>query len=237
MIEALNGAITSPSFPNLYPVSKDCIWEITAPVNNRITLNFTHFDLEGNNKNNFHNLHNQNCDYDSLSVYSKLDEKHLKRHGVFCGQRLPPMITSNGNSLRVEFKSDSTIQMSGFAAVFLTDIDECAINNGGCMHRCEDTIGSFICSCNDGYTLHENGHDCKAGKCKYEITTPLGQINSPNYPKHYPSEQDCVWHFRTMPGHRIRLNITQFELEWDEVCHYQANCRAPQISSQGMISF
>lgn len=116
LIEGLNGTITSPSFPDVYPISKDCIWEIVAPEQYRITLNFTHFDLEGNN------FHQQECDYDSLSVYSKLDEDNLKRHGIFCGQRLPPLITSEGNSLRIEFKSDNTVQKSGFAAVFFTGV-------------------------------------------------------------------------------------------------------------------
>lgn len=46
---APNGTITSPSFPDLYPPSKNCLWEIVAPPQHRITLNFTHFDLEGNN--------------------------------------------------------------------------------------------------------------------------------------------------------------------------------------------
>ena len=49
LIEASNGTLTSPSFPDLYPPNKNCIWEITAPAGFRITLNFTAFDLEGNN--------------------------------------------------------------------------------------------------------------------------------------------------------------------------------------------
>jgi hypothetical protein len=31
------------------------------------------------------------------------------------------------------------------------DIDECAENNGGCDHRCVNTPGSFLCSCEAGY--------------------------------------------------------------------------------------
>lgn len=114
IVEALNGTITSPLFPDLYPVSKDCTWEIVAPEQYRITLNFTHFDLEGNH------FHQQECDYDSLSVYSKLDDNNLKRHGVFCGERIPPLVTSEGNVMRIEFRSDNTVQKSGFAAVFFT---------------------------------------------------------------------------------------------------------------------
>ena len=41
--------MTSPSFPDLYPRSKYCIWELIAAPNHRITLNLTHFDLEGSN--------------------------------------------------------------------------------------------------------------------------------------------------------------------------------------------
>ena len=41
-----------------------------------------------------------------------------------------------------------------------TDINECSITNGGCEHSCTNTIGSFICSCDTGYQMDENGLDC-----------------------------------------------------------------------------
>ena len=44
------------------------------------------------------------------------------------------------------------------------------------MHECRNTIGSYVCSCHNGYILHDNGLDCKEGGCKYEITAPYGQI-------------------------------------------------------------
>lgn len=49
IFDSPNGTIVSPSFPELYPAGKSCMWEIIAPPQHRITLNFTHFDLEGNN--------------------------------------------------------------------------------------------------------------------------------------------------------------------------------------------
>ena len=49
MTDASNGTIVSPSFPDLYPANKNCIWEVVAPPQWRITVNFTHFDIEGNN--------------------------------------------------------------------------------------------------------------------------------------------------------------------------------------------
>lgn len=119
-----------------------------------------------------------------MEVYSKIESDKLQKRGVYCGQEAPPIITSEANTLRVEFVTDHSVQKTGFSAVFFTgkqkmrfankssypffaiiviriDIDECAINNGGCQHECKNTPGSYDCSCNNGFTLHENRHDCK----------------------------------------------------------------------------
>lgn len=186
-----------------------------APENHKITLNFTHFDLEGNA---FYQP--AACEYDALTVYSKMSDDSLKKHGVFCGSKIPNSVTSDGNILRLEFKSDKTIQKTGFAAIYMTDVDECSENNGGCQHECRNTAGSYECSCHNGFTLHENGHDCKEGGCKFEITSPSGHISSPNYPDLYPAQKDCIWHFATTPGHRIRLVFNVFEIEPHQECAY-----------------
>ncbi|RWS10861.1 tolloid-like protein 1 [Dinothrombium tinctorium] len=211
IIEQSNGTIVSPSFPDLYPPNKNCIWEIVAPPQYKITFNFTHFDLEGNN---------QDCEYDSVEVKSKVAENEFHKHGVYCGPRNPPLITSLTNSLRIEFNTDNSVQKSGFAAVFFTDKDECAVNNGGCQHTCKNTIGSYTCSCHNGFVLHENKHDCKEGSCTHHIQSASGEITSPNYPEPYPGRKDCAWLFTTTPGHRIKLVFTEFELEPHQECAY-----------------
>uniref|UniRef100_I3J523 Growth arrest-specific 6 n=1 Tax=Oreochromis niloticus TaxID=8128 RepID=I3J523_ORENI len=33
------------------------------------------------------------------------------------------------------------------------DVDECSRRNGGCDHECNNTVGSYHCSCRQGYTL------------------------------------------------------------------------------------
>ena len=37
--------------------------------------------------------------------------------------------------------------------MFVTDVDECATNNGGCSSdaSCSNSVGSFACSCLLGY--------------------------------------------------------------------------------------
>ncbi len=41
-----------------------------------------------------------------------------------------------------------------------TDIDECATNNGSCSHFCNNTIGSFFCSCPTGLQLDQGKRNC-----------------------------------------------------------------------------
>lgn len=204
------GTLQSPSFPELYPSNKNCVWKIEAPEQYRITLNFSHFDIEGNN---------QNCEYDSVKVISGTGPEK-EASNVFCGSTLPLPITSESNTLTIEFNSDNSVQKSGFFASFFTDKDECAVNNGGCQHICKNTVGSYECACHNGFTLHENKHDCKEGGCQHEIDTPSGEISSPNWPDFYPSRKDCVWHFSTVNGHRIKIIFEKFELEQHQECTY-----------------
>ena len=40
------------------------------------------------------------------------------------------------------------------------DINECNSNNGGCEHSCMNTLGSYYCTCNSGYSLDSNEFNC-----------------------------------------------------------------------------
>ena len=52
------------------------------------------------------------------------------------------------------------LQCEIFVIDYFTDIDECADNNGGCNQTCTNSIGSYQCSCQDGYMLNEDGYNC-----------------------------------------------------------------------------
>ena len=41
-----------------------------------------------------------------------------------------------------------------------TDINECTADIDGCSQVCINMNGSFICGCNEGYTLNEDGRTC-----------------------------------------------------------------------------
>ena len=42
----------------------------------------------------------------------------------------------------------------------ILDINECLIYNGNCSHHCNNIPGSYMCSCNSGYIINIDGHNC-----------------------------------------------------------------------------
>ncbi|CAH1233663.1 FBN3 [Branchiostoma lanceolatum] len=40
------------------------------------------------------------------------------------------------------------------------DKDECSSANGGCDHACNNTVGSYVCSCRPGFVLDSDGRGC-----------------------------------------------------------------------------
>ena len=41
-----------------------------------------------------------------------------------------------------------------------TDIDECMEQIHQCTHTCQNTMGSYICNCKDGFRLQPNNRSC-----------------------------------------------------------------------------
>eukprot|EP00731_Ephydatia_muelleri_P028193 Em0019g1066a len=45
----------------------------------------------------------------------------------------------------------------------MCEINECLASNGGCAQICTNTVGSFTCSCNTGYSLGADARSCVGG--------------------------------------------------------------------------
>ncbi|CAH1226389.1 MUC4 [Branchiostoma lanceolatum] len=65
------------------------------------------------------------------------------------------------------------------------DLNECESDNGGCDQHCINTVGSYHCSCDDGYNLL-NGRTCREVVCRMPVDLVFlldgsGSITAPNF--------------------------------------------------------
>ncbi|XP_070174131.1 cubilin-like [Littorina saxatilis] len=110
-----DGEIVSTNYPRNYPPFSNCSWLITSDRNtDRITLTFTHMDIETTSS----------CidDYVRVLDGNDADAPELYR---LCGNTVPPVITSTGSNLLVMFGSDMITQQTGFRAVYTRSTASC----------------------------------------------------------------------------------------------------------------
>ena len=81
-----------------------------------------------------------------MDMFSLVMEGHaLVSHPYLCAFMLVPIMWRNSPGINFQF---------------YTDIDECSVNSGGCEHTCVNTVGSFRCMCDEGYTLSGDERTC-----------------------------------------------------------------------------
>ena len=86
----------------------------------------------------------------------------------------------------------------------LVDMNECTSGHG-CSHICENTDGSYFCSCPEGYSLNNDDRTCFP-LCGGNLTATIGSFHTPNWPHSYPSlEFRCEW--------VIDINVTDAVIE------------------------
>ena len=51
--------------------------------------------------------------------------------------------------------------------IFYSDIDECVQGLAVCSQKCNNTVGSYFCTCMDGYELESDNHTCTGDQNNY----------------------------------------------------------------------
>lgn len=46
--------------------------------------------------------------------------------------------------------------------LYFTDVNECSDGEDNCEQQCTNTKGAFVCSCDDGYDLNDDGYSCQS---------------------------------------------------------------------------
>ncbi|XP_061737042.1 ovochymase-2 [Nerophis ophidion] len=110
------GVIKSANWPMNYKANAECMWNVALPIGRKITLAFTHFDLEAKD------FLSSKC-FDNVIVYDihGITNALIKKHGPFCGTKLPITIQSKWNRLIIRFHSDLFTEGKGFRAYWTTD--------------------------------------------------------------------------------------------------------------------
>ncbi|XP_069845386.1 procollagen C-endopeptidase enhancer 1 [Dipodomys merriami] len=98
-----SGYVASEGFPNLYPPNKECIWTITVPDGQTVSLSFRVFDLE---------LH-PSCRYDALEVFAGSGTSG-QRLGRFCGTFRPAPVVAPSNQVTLRMTADEGTGGRGF---------------------------------------------------------------------------------------------------------------------------
>ncbi|KAK5861786.1 hypothetical protein PBY51_017235 [Eleginops maclovinus] len=199
---AMHGGVQSPQYPKPYPPNLQQQWDLSVPEGYRMTLTFTHLDIEAS----------AGCFYDSLTLF--YDTKILGNP-----------ILSPGNRLSLVFQSDDNNperhQNVGFSAQYQAiDIDECSEpdpeDGSGplCSQICLNTLGSYICSCHHGYELRSDQRSCMLSCGGGIYDEPEGHLFSPGYPEPPPHGVSCQYFISVELGFTVTLNFTDnFHIE------------------------
>uniref|UniRef100_A0A672ZAZ8 CUB and Sushi multiple domains 3a n=1 Tax=Sphaeramia orbicularis TaxID=375764 RepID=A0A672ZAZ8_9TELE len=217
---APSGTVLSPDYPEGYGNNMNCVWLIQSDPGSRIHLAFNDFDLE--------------APYDALTVKDG-ETGDAVVIGRFSGAESPSHLTSNTNTLRLEFQADHSMSGRGFNITYSTfGHNECPdpgipIN----ARRFGDSfqLGSSISVvCEDGFIKTQGSEtiscQLERGKvmwsgpipkceapCGGHYSAPSGVILSPGWPGYYKDSLSCEWVIESEPGRSIKITFDRFQTE------------------------
>ncbi|XP_061670636.1 CUB and sushi domain-containing protein 3 isoform X2 [Syngnathoides biaculeatus] len=217
---APSGTVLSPDYPEGYGNNMNCVWLIQSEPGSRIHLAFNDFDLE--------------APYDALTVKDG-ETGDAAVVGRFSGAESPSHLTSNTNTLRLEFQADHSMSGRGFNITYSTfGHNECPdpgvpIN----ARRFGDSfqLGSSISVvCEDGFIKTQGSEtiscQLERGKvmwsgpipkceapCGGHYSAPNGVILSPGWPGYYKDSLSCEWVIESEPGRSIKVTFDRFQTE------------------------
>ncbi|XP_029048305.2 cubilin isoform X2 [Osmia bicornis bicornis] len=100
-LNAANGDIMSPNYPQPYQQIADCYWRIVVAAGSLIRLLIVDLQLE----------HHEKCRFDFIEISEGINRKNAQR---YCGNPHPKVIDSKSNIMNVRFSSDYTNSGPGF---------------------------------------------------------------------------------------------------------------------------
>ncbi|XP_054992155.1 CUB and sushi domain-containing protein 1 isoform X1 [Sorex araneus] len=218
-IQGKSGTILSPGFPDFYPNSLNCTWTIEVSHGKGVQLSFHTFHLESSH------------DYLLITEDGGFSEPVAR----LTGSVLPHTVKAGlfGNfTAQLRFISDFSISYEGFNVTFSEyDLEPCDDPGVPAFSRrigFQFGVGdSLAFSCFPGYRLEgATKLTCLGGgrrvwsaplprcvaECGASVKGNEGALLSPNFPSHYDSHHECIYHIETEPGKGVRLRAQSFQL-------------------------
>lgn len=123
-----SGTLTSRNYPQTYPNSTVCEWEIRVKIGERIRIKFGDFDIEGSGS----------CHFNYLRIYNGIGVSRTEI-GKYCGLGLQMnhSIESKSNEITVLFMSGIHVSGRGFLASY-------SIVDKQDLITCLDTASNFL---------------------------------------------------------------------------------------------
>ncbi|KAM7440594.1 hypothetical protein ABFA07_010278 [Porites harrisoni] len=199
---ASTGVIYSPHFPWNYPNYGTCTWNITVPSWKRITLNFTHFDLEG--------YRFSSCSDNYVEVRTRYSYYGVRK---YCGTRSPFIVTRYG-SVSVTFYSDSSTTRSGFLAFYQEETSYRPTTYPYYTLATSATTTYPYYFSTFGY--HSTVYTCHSYQRTIRIyvgkSSGSKTIQSPNYNYPSSSRRSCSYKIETAEGYVLRLTFVRVSI-------------------------
>ncbi|NWR74432.1 CUBN protein, partial [Centropus unirufus] len=163
---AASGTFMSPNYPMPYYQNSECYWMLRGNRGTPFEIQFEQFHLEYHPK----------CKFDYLAVYDG-NSSNAKELGKFCGNQIPPLIHSSGDSVYVKLRTDDSLHGGGFLAKY--------------KQVCQDVL---------------------------TVNRSHGILESLNYPNNYPLNEHCNWTIQTTKGNTLNYSFTAFDIEDGSDC-------------------
>ncbi|KAK5640278.1 hypothetical protein RI129_011089 [Pyrocoelia pectoralis] len=125
VIKNQEGSISSPRFPEKPRTSVECAWILKLPANQQVTLNFDHINFDSN------------CDYNYIILYNG-ESPSSPKIGLFCENNKPTTLSTQGNTVLIEYHWDERSTGTGFQMSYKPNIGGC----GGTFHDYSRVIES-----------------------------------------------------------------------------------------------
>ncbi|RLU24405.1 hypothetical protein DMN91_002494 [Ooceraea biroi] len=209
------GAITSPGYPNSYPLNAECVWVLNTSPGNRVTLTFSEFDIQSS----------ENCDLDYLEI--RENSGIGKLISVSCGKDVASITSSS--VLWIKFKSDSSGTAKGFVAEYnYVGGNELEGPSGRITSPLYPKPFRRVAEISWRVTVDMDSiirveFSDLLSECNMEVALMSDRnhtytFSSPGWPTGYAPNVHCNWVFTSPPGTHLVLRIITMNLEESSEC-------------------